>query len=152
MCQGLIAAPGEPPPTTLVPSISQITSFPVVVLYQRMSVLRSPSNRPVSATVHGLGAEPGEPLKLIPQALSAVLHMIDQITTCPVFVLCQRMPLLPSPLKSPVPTIAQSVVAVPGEPPPMMAVPFRSQITTCPLALLRQRMSVLPSLLKSPVP
>src|SRR5262249_51665791 len=91
-------------------------------------------------------AEPGEPL-----VGSTVVPLINQITTCPVFVFCQRMSLLPSALKSPVSKMCQGLVAEPGEPPPITVVPFNSQITTCPLVVLYQRMSVLPSPLKSPV-
>src|SRR5208283_1608773 len=63
------------------------------------------------------------------------------------------MSVLPSPLKSPVPTIDQAVdtvatyVAVGFK----IVVPFISQIATSP-DVSRQRMSVLPSPLKSPVP
>src|SRR5262245_6237913 len=59
--QGLTAEPGEPPPITDVPLSSHTTNCPLVLLYQRMSLLLSPLKSPVSAIVQGLGAEPGEP-------------------------------------------------------------------------------------------
>jgi len=42
ICQGFAAEPGEPPPITDVPLSSHITTWPLVVLYQRMSLLPSP--------------------------------------------------------------------------------------------------------------
>src|SRR5262249_40855776 len=77
---------------------------------------------------------------------------ISQTTTWPVVVLCQRMSLAPSPLKSPVIRICQGLNADPGEPPPITVVPFKNQISTSPVNWLIQRMSVLPPPLKSPVP
>src|SRR5208282_3413042 len=82
----------------------------------------------------------------------SVVPFISQIVTSP-DVSCQRMSLMPSPLKSPVPTIDQAVdtvatyVAVGFK----IVVPFISQIATSP-AVSRHRMSLLPSPLKSPVP
>src|SRR5260370_23304595 len=71
----------------------------------------------------------------------------------PLVVSRQRMSPLPSPLKSPVPTIDQLVGTFPT--PAVlgfkMVVPFISQMATLPL-VSRQRMSDLPSPLKSPVP
>src|SRR6516225_6656523 len=91
-------------------------------------------------------AEPGEPPPLVS------VPLMNQINTCPVVVLRQRMSLIPSPLKSPVPTITQSVVTLPGTPLPITLATSISQISTSPLLVLYQRMSVLPSPLKSPVP
>src|SRR5262249_32301709 len=48
--QGLPAEPGEPPPVTVVPLISQVTACPLVVLYQRMSLLPSPLKSCVAAS------------------------------------------------------------------------------------------------------
>src|SRR5262249_61635303 len=72
-----------------------------------------------------------------------------QISSCPVVLLRQRMSLIPSPLKSRCPTIAQGFAAEPGEPPPTTLVPFTNQVTTCPLAVLYQTMSLWQSPLKS---
>src|ERR1700691_381187 len=66
----------------------------------------------------------------------------------------QRISLLPSPLKSPVPATDH----VSGMVPTLVVlefvgvVPFISQIATVPLLLLRHRMSAMPSPLKSPTP
>src|SRR5208282_4516686 len=80
-----------------------------------------------------------------------VVPFISQIATSP-DVSCQRMSVLPSPLKSPVPTIDQpdAVGTVPtyevvGF---KIVVPFISQIATSP-DVSCQRMSALPSPLKS---
>jgi len=51
ICHGGAAPPGEPPPITLAPLSSRITSCPVLVLYQRMSLIPSPLKSPVPATV-----------------------------------------------------------------------------------------------------
>src|SRR5947209_3608810 len=78
ICQGLVAPPGEPPPITDAPFKSQTTTCPLVVLYQRMSLLPSPLKSPVSTIVKGLGAEPGAPPPITDAPLSS------QITACPV--------------------------------------------------------------------
>src|SRR5262249_56769090 len=87
--QGLEAEPGEPPPITLAPSISQITTCPVMLLYQMMSALPSLLTSPAPATDQGLisppGTEPGEPPPI------TVEPFISQITTCPVSTLSQRI-------------------------------------------------------------
>ena len=62
-----------------------------------------------------------------------------------------RMSLLPSPLKSPVPTMFQVGGTLPTRPPDEMVAPFISHTATLPL-LSRQRMSPMPSPLKSPTP
>ena len=62
---GSLAEPGEPPPITVAPFNSQITTCPVLKLYQRMSLLLSPLKSPVSTIVQGLAAEPGEPPPII---------------------------------------------------------------------------------------
>src|SRR5437868_10748425 len=41
IAHGLAAEPGEPPPITLVPFTSHTTACPLVVLYQRTSLLQS---------------------------------------------------------------------------------------------------------------
>src|SRR5262249_14360402 len=46
-CQGFDAEPGEAPPITDVPLSSHSTNWPVVLLYQRMSLLKSPLKSPV---------------------------------------------------------------------------------------------------------
>src|SRR5262249_61469478 len=94
---GLPAEPGEPPLITLVLLMSHTTNCPLVLLYQRMSLLPSPLKSPVPATVHGLGTEPGEPPPITLAPLSS------QISACPVMVWYQRRSLIPSPLKSPGP-------------------------------------------------
>src|SRR6266852_342897 len=75
---------------------------------------------------------------------------MNQIATLPLLS-CQRMSLLPSPLKSPVSTIVQLVGAEPSPADWVTCAPFISQIATLPLPS-RHRMSLLPSPLKSPVP
>src|SRR5260370_15103596 len=84
---------------------------------------------------------------------NTVVPFISQIAILPLVVSRQRMSHLPSPLKSPVPTMDQFVGTVPT---PAVAafktlVPFISQIATLPL-VSRHRMSDLPSPLKSRVP
>src|SRR5258708_17256791 len=82
-----------------------------------------------------------------------LVPFMNQIATLPLVVSRHRISLLPSPLKSPVPTIDQVVGTFPT--PAVLGfetvVPFISQIATLPL-VSRQRMSHLPSPLKSPVP
>src|SRR6516162_5179502 len=56
---------------------------------------------------------------------------MNHITTCPVLVFCQRMSLIPSPLKSPVSKICQGLAAVPGEPPPITVVPRCEEVVLC---------------------
>ena len=58
---------------------------------------------------------------------------------------------LPSPSKSPIPAICQSLVTEPGEPELLMVSPFINQMATSPL-VWRHSMSALPSPLKSPTP
>src|SRR5215467_6706529 len=83
-----------------------------------------------------------------------LVPFMNQIATLPLVVSRHRTSLLPSPLKSPVPTIDQVVGTFPT--PAVLGfktvVPFISQIATLPLVVSRQRMSHLPSPLKSPVP
>src|SRR5215470_17523659 len=82
-----------------------------------------------------------------------LVPFMNQIATLPPAVSRHRMSLLPSPLKSPVPTIDHVVGTFPTS--AVLGfntvVPFISQIATLPL-VSRQRMSLLPSPLKSPVP
>src|SRR5262249_10536650 len=61
ICQSVVAERGDPPPAPDAPWSSHITTGPVVVLYQRMSLSPSWLKSPVSTIAHGLGAEPGEP-------------------------------------------------------------------------------------------
>src|SRR5271157_1538508 len=64
----------------------------------------------------------------------------------------QRMSLMPSPLKSPIPATVHSLgEALPIAPDDMTVAPFISQTARLPL-LSSQRMSPMPSPLKSPVP
>src|SRR5947209_7868758 len=83
--QGLAAPPGEPPPITDVPFVSQITACPVLELYQRTSPNPSPLKSPVPAIDQGLAAEPGEPPPI------TVAPFKNQIRSCPVVPLRQRM-------------------------------------------------------------
>src|SRR5262249_21738331 len=141
------AEPGEPPPITVVPFNSQISTSPVNWLIQRMSVLPSPLKSPVCEANQAVGAEPGEPPPI------TLAPFISRPTTSPSILLYQKLSAVPSPLTSPLPGTSQPPLGgtEPGEPPPIMVVPFISQITFCPVFWLRQRMSPLPSPLKSPV-
>src|SRR6266849_2775275 len=77
---------------------------------------------------------------------------MNQIATLPL-PSCQRMSLLPSPLKSPVSLIDQrGDAAEPTPAAPVTCAPFISQIATSPVLVFCQRMSPLPSPLKSAVP
>src|SRR5215467_12106435 len=82
-----------------------------------------------------------------------LMPFMNQIATLPLVVSRHRTSLLPSPLKSPDPTILKLVVTFPT--PAVLGfktvVPLISQIAMLPLVSL-QRMSHLPSPLKSPVP
>src|SRR5258707_10488823 len=82
-----------------------------------------------------------------------LVPFMNQIATLPLLASRHRMSLLPSPLKSPVPTTDQVVGTFPT--PAVLGfktvVPFISQIATLPL-VSRQSMSHLPSPLKSPGP
>src|SRR5215813_13829809 len=79
-----------------------------------------------------------------------LVPFMNQIATLPLVVSRHRTSLLPSPLKSPVPTIDQVVATFPT--PAVLGfktvVPFISQIATFP-PVSRQAMSLLPSALKS---
>src|SRR5450631_3846628 len=140
---------GSPGFKTLVPFISQITTSPLVSRH-RMSLLPSPLKSPIPTMDQTVGAFPTNEG---PPGFKTLVPCISQLTTSPL-VSRQRMSLLPSPLKSPVPTIDQTVGAFPtNEGPPgfKTVVPFISQITTSPL-VSRQRMPLWPSPLKSPAP
>src|SRR5579872_3769399 len=82
---------------------------------------------------------------------------IFQSDNSPLLAFRQRMSVLPSPSKSPIPTMLQlgpgigSVLESVTNPPDVMFGPFMSQAASCP-ALLRQRMSLLPSPSRSPTP
>src|SRR5436190_2076901 len=84
-------------------------------------------------------------------AEAIVVPFMNQIATSPVVVLRHRMSALPSPLKSPMPSIVQAVGTLPKPPLDEIDAPFISQTATLPL-LSRHRRSPLPSPLKSPVP
>src|SRR5215813_146225 len=64
----------------------------------------------------------------------------------------QRMSGMPSPLKSPTPSMVQSEVTEPSGTELLMVVPFMSQRLTGPPDELRQRMSAVPLPLKSRTP
>src|SRR5262249_61869837 len=81
--RGLGAEPGAPPPITVAPLRSQIAACPVLLLYQRTSLLPSPLKSPVPATAQGLAAEPGVPPPITDAPLTS------QITACPVVALYQ---------------------------------------------------------------
>src|SRR5207249_1319873 len=71
----------------------------------------------------------------------------------PVEPLRHRMSALPSPLKSPTPTIFQlRSVTVWMLPLLTMVAPFMNQTAFCPVLLLRHRMSAFPSPSRSPTP
>src|SRR6266852_4690241 len=134
---------------TLVPFMNQIATLPLVVSRHRASLLPAPLRSTVPTRDQVVGTFP------IPAVLGfkTVVPFISQIARLPLVVSRQRMSHLPSPLKSPVPTIDQVVGTFPT--PAVLGfktvVPFISQIATLPL-VSRQRMSHLPSPLKSPVP
>src|SRR5258708_7108674 len=141
----------EPRPTDSMnsaPSISHTATLPLASRH-RTSLLPSPLKSPVPTTDQLVGTFP-TPAVL---GFKTVVPFISQIATLPLVVSRQRMSHLPSPLKSPVPTMDQVVGTFPT--PAVLGfntvVPFISQIATLPLASL-QRMSHLPSPLKSPVP
>src|SRR5947209_20254078 len=81
---GLAAVPGEPPPITDVPFNSQTTACPVLLLYQRISVIPSPLKSPVPSMAQGLPTEPSEPPPV------TEVPFVSQITTCPAVLLYQR--------------------------------------------------------------
>src|SRR5215468_7392160 len=133
---------------TVVPFIFQIAMFPLVSCH-RTSLLPSPLKSPVPTIDQVVGTFP-TPAVL---GFKTVVPFISQIAILPLVVSRQRMSHLPSPLKSPVPTMDQFVGTVPT---PAVAafktvVPFISQIATLPLVSCHTR-SLLPSPLKSPIP
>src|SRR5215470_11543296 len=134
---------------TVVPFISQIAILPLVVSRHRMSHLPSPLKSPVPTMDQLVGTLP-TPAVL---GFKTVVPFISQIAILPLVVSRQRMSHLPSPLKSPVPTMDQlaGTFPTPAALGFKIVVPFISQIATLPL-VSRQRMSHLPSPLKSPVP
>src|SRR5208282_2758159 len=133
----------------VVPFISQIATSPDVSR-QRMSVSPSPLKSPVPTIVQVLG-DTVPTYEVV--GFKIEVPFISQIATSP-DVSRQRMSLLPSPLKSPVPTIDQMLgdtVATYEVVGFKIVVPFISQIATSP-DVSCQRMSVLPSPLKSRCP
>src|SRR5260221_3871709 len=92
----------------------------------------------------------GRSKALTPGDCVTCVPFTNQIATLPL-VSCQRMSLLPSPLKSPVSTIDQVVGADPRPTDIMNSAASISHTATAPLAS-RHRMSLLPSPLESPVP
>src|SRR5499427_4623797 len=132
----------------VVPFMNQIATLPLVSCH-RTSLLPSPLKSPVPTIDQVVGTFP-TPAVL---GFKTVVPFISQIARLPRVVSRQRMSHLPSPLKSPVPTMDQLVgtfptAAVLGF---KTVVPFISQMATLPL-VSRHRMSHLPSPLKSPVP
>src|SRR6266850_1010000 len=131
------------------PFMSQITFSPVAPLRHRMSDLPSPSKSPTpvmlqlrSVTVAKLVAPP-----------EIVVPFMSQIEFEPVTLLCHRMSDLPSPSKSPIPTMLQlRSVTAPKTGWLKIVAPFMNQIEISPVAPLRHRMSDLPSPSKSPTP
>src|SRR6267378_2774221 len=84
-----------------------------------------------------------------PAACATCVPFMNQIATSP-FVSCQRISLLPSPLKSPVPTIFHTLGGAFPTPADWVTwAPFISQIATSPVVVFCQRMSPVPSPLKS---
>src|SRR5208282_2277442 len=132
----------------VVPFISQIATSPDVSR-QRMSVSPSPLKSPVPTIVQVLD-DTVPTYEVV--GFKIEVPFISQIATSP-DVSCQSRSALPSPLKSPVPTIDQAVdtvatyVAVGFK----IVAPFISQIATSP-DVSCQRMSALPSPLKSRCP
>src|SRR5215471_6153619 len=119
---------------TVVPFISQIAMLPVLSRH-RTSLLPSPLKSPVPTIDQVVGTFP-TPAVL---GFKTVVPFISQIAILPLVVSRQRMSHLPSPLKSPVPTMDQLVGTVPT---PAVAafktvVPFISQIATLPLVSLQ---------------
>src|ERR1700733_5683495 len=146
-CQLVPRLATGPPPILVVPSISQIETWPLTVFCQRMSEFPSWLKSPVP-TAFQLGprlATGPPPILVVPS--------ISQIETWPLTVFCHRMSDFPSWLKSPVPTAFQlgPGLTEPAGPPPIFVVPSISQIEACPFVFCH-RMSEFPSWLKSPVP
>src|SRR5208282_542381 len=121
----------------VVPFISQIATSPDVSR-QRMSVSPSPLKSPVPTIVQVLG-DTVPTYEVV--GFKIVVPFISQIATSPA-VSRHRMSLLPSPLKSPVPTIDQAgdTVATYEVVGFKIVVPFISQIATSP-AVSRQSKS-----------
>src|SRR6266852_5336927 len=134
---------------TLVPFMNQIATLPLVVSRHRASLLPAPLRSTVPTRDQVVGTFP-TPAVL---GFKTVVPFISQMATLPLVVSRQRMSHLPSPLKSPVPTMDQVLGTFPT--PAVLGfktvVPLISQIATLPLVSL-QRMSHFPSPLKSPVP
>src|SRR5882672_3732177 len=133
----------------VAPFMNQIEILPVAPLRHRMSDLPSPSKSPTpvmlqlrSVTVAKLVAPP-----------EIVVSFMSQIEFEPVTLLCHRMSDLPSPSKSPIPTMLQlRSVTAPKTGWLKIVAPFMNQIEISPVAPLRHRMSDLPSPSKSPTP
>ena len=85
---GLGAAPTEPPPITDAPFMNQITAWPLLALYQRMSAKPSLLKSPVPATAQSVVTVPGEPLPITNAAPKS------QTTTWPLLPLRQRMSVI----------------------------------------------------------
>ena len=86
---------------------------------------------------------------------ATVAPFMNQIRRWPVLVFCQRMSGFPSPLKSPVPAICQSVETMPRFAVPLWVAPFApviNQTFRWPVTVFCQTRSGFPSPLKSPTP
>src|SRR6266850_2562225 len=87
------------------------------------------------------------------EPLEIAAPFMSQITFSPVALLCHRMSDLPSPSKSPTPTMLQlRSLTAPKTCRLKIVAPFMNQIEILPVAPLRHRMSDLPSPSKSPTP
>src|ERR1700722_8182731 len=119
-----------PPPMSLLPFISQIETWPLVVFWKSTSERPSPLKSPVPIAFQacpGLGLTAPPPIKVLP--------FISQIETWPLLVFWNRISERPAPLKSPLPIAFQ---LGPGlaltAPPPIKLFPFISQTEAWPLA------------------
>src|SRR5260370_5895617 len=127
---------------TLVPFMNQIATLPLVVSRHRTSLLPSPLKSPDPAILKLVVATFPTPAVL---GFKTVVPFISQIATLPLLSR-HSTSLLPSPLKSPVPTIDQVVGTFPT---PSVSgfntvAPFISQIATLPL-VSRHTTSLSPS-------
>ena len=149
-CQRFVGGvqPTVPLPVTFSPSISHTKHMPLAPFCRRTSLLPSALKSPVP-TARQLfvgGVQPTMPLAF------TVSPFISQVKHWPSSPFCRRMSLLPSPLKSPVPTECQLFVGGVQPTPPLALTfsPSSSQTKLTPFAPFCKRMSLWPSASKSP--
>src|ERR1700683_495682 len=109
ICQSLVSEGKLCFESTVEPLISQSLTAPEDSLH-RMSALPSPLKSPTPSTVHAVEG----PATVAFEATVPVPGVMNQICSCPVERLRKSMSEVPSPLKSPMPTMVHVVGLLPS--------------------------------------